>query len=173
MTLARTMVVAACGALLIASVAAAQNPTRSAPGGTADDKVGVNIALQVGSSTYQFNGRGSCTHEPKAYIYETAAKLWRVQQDEAQRSVSLTFWSPASGSADMFSLHVTTGGKTHATSTVKTASGGSLRGAGAVTFAAAGKGGTFTIRATSAAGAAISGTITCDAFTAAIAVGGN
>ena len=158
------------GALVFTSVAAAE---RTSPGTPLDDKVGVNIALQVGGGSYQFTGQGSCTHEPRGYIYGLAAKLWRVQQNEGQRFVTLTFWSPASGSGDMFSLYVTSGGKAHETNTVKGKDAGPIKGSGTVTFAPAGSGGTFTVNATAADGAKISGTIKCDAFRPAIAEGGN
>lgn len=164
---------ALCGAVLFASVAAAQSPIRRTPGAPADDEVGMNIALQVGGATYQFSGRGECGHEPKGYIYATPAKMWTVRQSEGPRSVTLTFWSPASGGADMFNLYVTSGGKSHQTNTVTGKDAGPTKGSGTVTFAPAGTGGVFTVNATAASGAKISGTIKCDAFRAIVAEGGN
>jgi len=162
--------VALGGALVFTAVAAAERPS---PGTPLDDKVGVNVALQVGGGSYQFKGQGSCTHEPRGYIYGIAAKLWRVQQNEGQRFVMLTFWSPASGSGAMFSLHVTNGGKSYETNTVKGKDAPPTKGSGSVTFAPAESGGTFTVNATAADGAKISGTIKCDAFRPAIAEGGH
>ncbi len=168
-----TVGVTVCGAVLFASATTAQRPIRRAPGMPADDKVGVAIALQAGGEAYRFTGQGTCTHEPKGYIYMVPAQQWRVEQTEGTRNVALTFWRPASGSGDMFTLYVQGGGKTYATDTVKTKNGGSPQGSGEVTFASDGAGGTFTINATAANGAKISGTIKCDAFRAAVAEGGN
>jgi hypothetical protein len=162
---------ALCGAVLFASVTAAQ--IGRAAGTPPDDKAAVAIALQVGGAVYQFSGRGECGHEPKGYIYATPAKMWTVRQDEGPRSVTLTLWSPGSGAADMFNLYVTSGGKTHQTNTVTGKDAGPTKGSGTVTFAPAGTGGTFTVSATAASGAKISGTIKCDAFRAIVAEGGN
>lgn len=168
-----TVGVALCGALVFASVAAAQRPTRSAEGAPVDDKVGVTVALQVGGGAYQFSGRGDCGHEPKGWIYGTAAKLWTVEQSEGPKSMTLTLWSPTSGSGNMFTLRVTSGGKSYETDTVKGKDAGPTKGSGTVTIAPAGTGGMFTVNATAANGAKISGTIKCDAFRAVVAEGGN
>ncbi len=173
MKVVRTFSVALCGALVFASVATAQRPTRRAPGMPPDDKVGIAIALQAGGAPYRFTGQATCTHEAKGYIYAIPAQQWRVEQNEGARSVSLTFWRPAGGSGDMFTLYVQGGGKTYAVDTVKTNNGGSPEGSGEMTFAPAGAGGTFTVNATAANGAKVSGTITCDGFRAAVAEGGN
>lgn len=169
----RTIGVASCGVLVLASVAIAQRQAPRAPGTPADDKVGVAIALRAGGESYQFSGAATCTHEPKGYIYAIPAQLWTVEQREGARSVGLTFWKPASGSGDMFMLRVSSGGKTYTTNTVKTKNGGTPQGAGEVTFASAGSAGTFTVNATAANGAKISGTIKCDAFRRAVAEGGH
>ncbi len=165
--------VAVCGSLLFASAVAAQRPTRRQPGPPMDDTVGVNIALQVGGGSYQFGGRASCTHEPKGYIYGVTAKLWRIQQSEGPRSVMLTFWRPASGSGDMFTLLVSNRGSSYETNTVKGKDAGPTKGSGSVAFTAAGNGGTFTVNTTADTGAKISGTIKCDAFRAATAEAGH
>ncbi len=173
MRVVRTFGVALCGAALFASVAAAQRPVRRAPATPADDTVGVAIALQAGGQPYQFNGPATCGHEPKGYIYMVPAQLWRVSQSEGQRSVTLTFWRPASGASDMFNLYVSIGGKTHLVDTVKTKDGGDPEGSGQVTFTPAGAGGIFNVKATSASGVTVTGTIKCDAFRAIVAEGGN
>jgi hypothetical protein len=173
MKLGGTIGAAVCGAMVVASVAAAQSAIRRAPGDDADDNVGVNIALQVGGAAYQVNGRGTCGHEPKGWIYGTAAKMWTVRHRDGSRSVTLTFWSPGGGTADMFNLYVTSGGKTHQANTVTGKDAGPTKGSGTVTFAPAGTGGVFTVNATSAGGAKIGGTIKCDAFRAIVAEGGN
>ncbi len=173
MKLVPTVGVALCGALLFAAVAAAQRPVRRASDTSPGDNVGVAIALQAGGESYTFNGQAKCTHEPKGYIYMVPAQLWRVEQSDGPRSVMLTFWRPAAGSGDMFNLYVSTGGKTHHVDTVKTKSGGDPQGSGQATFAPAASGGTFTVKARTADGATVTGTIKCDGFRAAIAEGGN
>ncbi len=173
MKIVRTFGVALCGALAFASVAAAQRPVRPAVATPGDDKVGVAIALQAGGESYTFNGRGSCKHEPRGYIYMVPAKLWSVNHGEGQRSVTLTFWRPAAGSGDMFNLYVSIGAKTHHIDTVKTKDGGDPQGSGQVTFTPAGSGGIFNVKATSVKGVTVTGTIKCDAFGAIVAEGGN
>ncbi len=162
--------VALCGALLFASVAAAQ---RRLPGSPSGDDVGVAIALQVGADSYRFNGQGSCTQEPRGYIYGVAAHLRTIEQSDGHRSIRLTHWSPASKAGAMFSLYMTSGGKSYETDTVTGKDAGPTRGSGTVTFVTSGAGGTFTVNATTANGAKVAGTIRCDAFRAAIAEGGN
>jgi hypothetical protein len=161
---------AVCGTVLVASVAAAQ---RQIPPPSPAKKVVVEITLQAGRESYRFSGPAECGHEPKGYIYMLAAQLWRVDQSDGARAVSLTFWRPANGSHDMFTIYVRGGGKRFEASTVKTDQGGSLKGSGEVTFASASPGGTFTVNATAANGAKISGTITCSGFGAIVAEGGN
>ncbi|MBP1637075.1 MAG: hypothetical protein H6Q10_3649 [Acidobacteria bacterium] len=162
-----------CAVLAFASVAAAQSTTRRAAGTALNDTAGVSVALQAGGDSYRFTGQAKCTHERQGYIYTVPAQLWSVEQSDGTRSVHLTFWRPASGSADMFTLHLQGGGTTHFTDTVKTPNGGSPRGSGQVTFAPAGAGGTFTVNVTAANGTKISGTVRCDAFGAVYAEGGN
>lgn len=152
-----------------AGLGASQRAEQAAP------TVGVEVSLKAGNSTYAARGQGSCTHAPKASIYGVLSQMWMVRHQDQGRSVQLTFWKPADGSNSMFSVSVN--GKARASvSTVrgKTASAGAKpEGSGSVTFAPAGKGGTFTIDAKAATGESIAGTIKCDAFTAAIAEGGN
>jgi hypothetical protein len=95
--------------------------------------------------------------------------MWTVRHQEDGRSVQLTLWKPADGSAAMFSLSVN-GRKSTSLSTVR---GGQVSGSGTVTLAPAGKGGTFTIDAKGPSGETFSGTFKCEAFTPAIAEGGN
>lgn len=164
---------ALCGALAFASVARSQSPTPRLPG-SQQDKVDVTVALQAGGSAHQVKGPGRCTHEPKAGIYAVPAQQWRVEQRDGQRSVILTFWKPAkSGSGDMFTMLVSNGKNSHATSTVKVGDQGDLEGSGNVTFKSTDKGGIFTINATAGDGTKITGTIACSAFTASYAIGGN
>ncbi len=156
--------------LMIASAVAAQR--RSVPSTLSDTKVDVAITLQVAGQPYRFEGKAECRHAPVASIYNVVAQNWSVQQSDEQRSIGLTLWRPRNTSGDMFSLSVTIGGKTYVVSTVK-AGESSVQGSGKVAFTTSGAGGTFTINATAANGAVITGTIKCSAFTAAYAEAGD
>ena len=162
----RFLVVFVCAALVIPSIGAGKGDrAQSTPEET---KVDVSIALKVAGQPYDFSGKAPCTHAPQASIYETNAQQWRVEHNEGQRSLSLTFWRPASGSGDMFTLHCTISGKSYLVNTVKTDGGGTLQGSGKVTFTPSEPGGAFAIDATAANGSAITGTIKCSAFSAAV-----
>lgn len=132
-------------------------------------KVLLEVSLKVGSDVYDAKGQGSCTHAPKASIYGVLAEMWLVRQEGEGRSVQLTLWKPSDGSVSMFSLSVN-GTKSTTISTVR---GGQVLGSGTVTLTPAAKGGTFTVDAKARTGEAIAGTIRCEAFTPAIAEGGN
>jgi len=166
----RVFVAFVCAALVIPSIGAVQD--RSAPSTPAETKVDVSIALKVAGQPYNFSGKARCTHAPLASIYDTNAQQWSVEHNEGLRSVSLTFWRPADGSGDMFTLHCTISGKSYLVSTVKTNGGGTIQGSGKVTFTPSEPGGTFTIDATAANGLLITGTIKCSAFSAAVPEGG-
>jgi hypothetical protein len=133
-------------------------------------EVPLEVSLKVGGVAYEAKGQGSCTHAPKASIYDVAAEMWSVRQrSDARSSVALTFWKPSDGSPTMFSLSVT-----HTKSTsISTVKGGQVTGSGTVTLSTSGKGGTFTVAAKTSAGEAVAGTIKCEAFTPAIAEGGD
>ncbi|NTU52001.1 MAG: hypothetical protein HGA94_06150, partial [Candidatus Aminicenantes bacterium] len=137
-----------------------------------ETKVDVSIALKVAGQPDNFSGKALCTYAPQASIYDTNAQQWRVEHHEGPQSVSLTFWRPAAGSGDMFTLHCTIGGKSYRASTVRTSGGGTIQGSGKVTFTPSKPGGIFTIDATAANGLAVTGTIKCGAFTAAEDEGG-
>ncbi len=154
--------------LTITSIASAQRrpvPARA-------DATGVAIALQVGSQPYNFHGNAVCQHEPLASIYNVKAELWSVEQNDGDRSMRLTLWHPRSGSGDMFSLSVSSGGKSYVVNTVNAGPQSSVRGSGKVSVTNSGAGGTFSINATAPNGAAITGAITCSAFTGVMAEGG-
>jgi hypothetical protein len=155
-------------ALTIASAASAQR--RPAPAMPAEASVA--ITLQVAGQPYRFEGNGTCRHAPVASIYNVMAEMWGIQQSDGQRSITLTLWRPRSASGDMVSLSVVTGGKSYLVNTVKPDRESAVAGSGNVTLTTAGAGGTFTIKATAVNGAAITGTIKCSAFTAAMAEGG-
>ncbi len=158
-------------ALTIASAGAAQR--RQEPAKPTDTKVDVAITLQVAGQPYHFEGKAEGLHAPVASIYSVVAEMWSVRQSDGQRSVTLTLWRPRNKSGDMFSLSVAAGGKSYIVNTVKPGGESSVKGSGTVIFTTSGAGGTFSINATGANGAAITGTIKCSAFTAAIAEGGD
>ena len=153
-------------ALTITSAASAQG--RRMP--WTRDEVDAAISLQVAGQPYRFEGKAECEHSPVASIYGVMSEMWSVHQNDGQRSVNLTLWHPRSASGDMFSLSVGTRGKAYLVNTVKP--GGAVKGSGKMTVTRSGAGGTFTINATAADGAAITGTVKCSAFTAAVAEGG-
>ena len=132
-------------------------------------QVALEVSLKVGGEAYDAKGQGSCTHAPKASIYGVLAEMWSVRQKSDGRSVELTVWKPADGTDSMFSLSVTAAKST----TISTIRGGQVTGSGTVNVAPSGKGGTFTLDAKARTGEAIAGTIKCEAFTPAIAEGGN
>jgi hypothetical protein len=161
---------AVCGVLVLAAVPAAQVRV---PRGTDRPTVNVAIALKSGVGAYTATGQGRCTYAKMASIYGVLSEQWSVQQSDDSHSVALTFWKPKSGGDPMFNLSLSSGAKSQAVNTVKAPGAPATEGTGTMTFAAADKGGTFTIDAKDAKGGAISGTIKCDAFTPAIAEGGN
>ena len=152
----------ACG--FIANVGA----QRRAPG-KAQPTQAIQVSLKVGGATYQSSQPGKCTHAPVASIYKSMAEMWTVQQAGGGQSLSLTLWKPKDGSGDMVTLAVTSGNVSHHVNTVR---GGTMAGSGKVTLEKSGNGGSFNVDAKSGTGAAISGTIKCDAFAPHMAEGG-
>ena len=73
----------------------------------------------------------------------------------------------------MVTLAVGIGRERHDVNTVKAPKAASVTGSATVKFAPEGKGGTFTLNATAGSAAAITGSITCEAFTTPTAVAGN
>lgn len=157
-------------ALALASPAAAQR--RGELGMAADLKADVAITMQVAGQPYHFEGKAECLRAPVASIYGVMAEMWSVRQSDGKGSVMLTLWRPRNMSGDMVALSVTSRGRSYLVNTIKAAAGSAVQGSGKVTFTPSGAGGTFTIFATTANGAAITGTIKCSAFSAAIAEGG-
>lgn len=165
------------GRLLVAGILAAEVMTstlsaqRRVPGQRAETTVPVTIALKAGAESYNFTGKATCSHAPLASIYNLRAERWTVDQSEGARSLTLAVWRPASGS-DLVSVNLSSAARRHSMSTIKVGNNGTAEGSGTVAFAKDGNGGTFTINATAADGTKITGTVKCDAFTAAIAEGG-
>lgn len=140
-----------------------------APG---SETVPVVIALKADGKAYNFSGQAKCTHAPVAAIYGLRAERWTVDRSESGAlPATLALWHPASG-PDLVSLSFTIGDTRHDFSTIKVGSNGKVEGSGTITLAREGKGGTFTVNATSASGAKLTGTVKCDAFTPAFAEGG-
>jgi hypothetical protein len=160
-----------CGGLVV--LAAVMHAQQQRPSAGQPPTVGVTIALKAGASSYEFAGQASCTYAPIAAIYGVVSEQWNVEQSEGSRSLQLTLWRPKNASGDMFNLSVSGGARPQTVNTVKATSAPAPQGSGSVTLTRAGKGGTFTVNATTAAGGVITGTIKCDAFTPAIAEGGD
>ena len=131
--------------------------------------VPMEVALKVDNAVYDAKGQGSCTHARQAAIYGVLSEMWSVRHEADGRSLQLTLWKPKDGSTQMFSLSIN--GKTNAS--VSTVRGGQVSGSGTVTLEPSGKGGAFTVDAKEKSGVSIAGRIKCEAFTAAIAEGGN
>lgn len=137
--------------------------------GQAQSKQAITASLKVGGQPYESREPGRCTHAPTASIYSILSEMWSVQQSTEGRSLTLTLWKPKDGSGEMMTLAVTAGNSSQQITTVR---GGSTSGSGKVTLAKSAAGGVFTVDAKTGDGAAISGTITCDAFAPHIAEGG-
>jgi hypothetical protein len=164
-----TIGIALFAVLMLVPIAAARQAASSS------GKVGVSIDFKVEDTAYAFNGPASCFYMPKANIMSVSGEHWQVAQQAPERSVVLSFLKPADGGEDMFSLHVTTGGKKYVTNTIVFRRGAAkppTEGSGSAKFEPAGKGGTFTVDATAVNGAKVTGTIKCDGFTARREVGG-
>ena len=157
------------GGIVVSSLVVDVEAQRRVPG-QADAKQGIQVSLNVGGQMYQSGEPGKCTHAPTAAIYKIVSELWSVQQSSNGRSLALSLWKPKDGSGDMVTLSVRNGGSSHEVNTVR--GGGTMSGSGKVTFEKAGNGGTFTVDAKAENGAAISGTIRCDAFAPHLAGGG-
>ena len=138
--------------------------------GQAQSKQAITASLKVGGQPYESREPGRCTHAPTASIYSIVSEMWSLQQSTDGRSLTLTLWKPKDGSGEMMTLAVSTGTASHQITTVR--GGSSASGSGKVTLAKSAAGGVFTVDAKTGDGAAISGTITCDAFAPHIAEGG-
>ena len=136
------------------------------------DEVGVAITLQVAGQPYHFEGKAVCHHAPVASIHNVTSEMWNLRQIDSRRAIMLTPWHPKNMSGDMFSLSVQIDSKGYIVDTVKSGKGKSEPGSGKVSFSTSGAGGTFTINTTTKDGAAITGTIKCSAFSAAMVEGG-
>ena len=165
-----TLLYLAAALTIAAPVSVQRRPAGSAP---QEAKVSATIALTVAGVAYQFSGQAVCEHLSRGSIYDIPAARWSVRHSEPARDLSLTVWRPQSGSGDMVTLAVGIGGKRHDVNTVKAPKATSVTGSATVKFAPEGKGGTFTLNATAGSGAAVTGTIKCEAFTTPAAVAGN
>ena len=155
-------------AILFCAVSSVTEAQRRVPGQAPTQRI--EAALKLGSEAYSSSEPGKCTHAPAASIYQVASELWSVQQSAEGRSLSLSFWRPKDGSADMVTLSVTSGKTSHQINTVRV--GGGTSGSGKVTLDKTGEGGTFTVDAKTASGVPVTGTIKCDSFAPHVAEGG-
>lgn len=157
--------------ILALALAGAPHAAQRRPMGTAPEETTTNvtISLQVGAAAYNFTGQAKCDHLDKGSIYDVVAERWSVEQQEGPNNLTLSVWKPLAGGENLINLYVSSGGKSHQVSTT----GPTKEGSGTILLAPRGKGGTFTIKATAKDGAAISGTVKCEAFVPAMAVAGN
>jgi hypothetical protein len=163
--------IAWCGVLAVGPIAAEQRRVTGAD--ARKTTVGVTASLKAAGESYDLSGPARCTHAPMAAIYGIVSEQWTVEQSEGTRSLNLTLWKPKNGSGEMFTFSVSPGRRAHSVNTVKAGNAPAPSGSGTVKLAPAGSGGTFTIDAKTADGAAITGTVKCDEFLAAVAEGGN
>jgi hypothetical protein len=159
----------AVSALLPVS-ASAQKKGRPDPDGP-DPKVGLTIALQVGTGRYDFTGQGVCLQIPDGEIFDAPAALYSVRQTGDRQRLNMTLYRLKKGS-DMVTINVTIGSTTHSVSTVKVGTNGVPLGSGTAKLDTAGAGGTLTIDATDAKGTKITGTIKCETFNRPLASNG-
>lgn len=157
---------AVCAVMLLPVVAAAGAQVRREPGRTA---VELSLDLNAGGEVMKGTGTGACTHAPRASIYGVTSQLRTARLADGPKSIQITLWDPLDGSDDMFTVAFGSG---DAAGTVSRVRGGTTAGSGTVTFEPSGKGGTFRIDAKTADGRAVSGTVTCSAFTPHVAEGG-
>jgi hypothetical protein len=161
--------VSVISAILFCTMSSATEAQRRVAG-QAQPTQRIEAALKLGGEAYTSSEPGKCTHAPTASIYQVVSELWSVQQSSDGRSLSLSFWRPKDGSADMVTFSVTSGNTSHQINTVRGA--GTTSGSGKVTLEKSGNGGTFPVDARAASGVAVIGTIKCDSFAPHVAEGG-
>ena len=152
----------AAGLLFANQTVRAQKGARSDPDGP-DPKVGLTIALTVGSARYDFTGQGVCLEIPDGSIFGAPASIYSARHTTDKQRLNVTLYRVKQG-GDMVTLNVTMGKETYSVSTVKTGGPGVPLGSGTATLERTGKGGALTIAATDPKGVKISGTVTCEAF---------
>ncbi len=157
-------------AVALAAASAAEAQVRRQP--PRAQQAPIQIALEIGSRSYAVSGQGECRTAPKASIYGLAAALYSVSYSSGAQSLDLTVWRPASGAADMLSLHFSDGSKRYEVDTVKAGTKRATKGSGKATFEREGAGGVFKIDAVSASGEKVVGKIHCGGFAGIQAEGG-
>ena len=128
-------------------------------------QVPLHVQLSVGGQRFDYRGLGACEWTRNAFVYELPAARWTVRHTEQNRHVHLVLWRPHRRPGDLVAMTVRLGDRAHRVNTVRTKTRIEALGSGQVTFVPRDEGGTFTVQATSDAGASIAGTITCGAFT--------
>jgi hypothetical protein len=157
-----------CVAIVLILCAGFLHAQARRPPGQGRETVPVTVSLKLGGSSYASSAAGSCTHAPTASIYGTLSEMWSVRQQDGGRSVQLTMWRSKKDGEETFNLSVND--KTDFQ--ISTVRGGQVSGTGTIKLQPSGKGGTFTLDGKTKGGEAVSGTISCAAFTAAVAEGG-
>jgi hypothetical protein len=132
-----------------------------------DRKVSMRVALQVGGVRYDAVDTGVCLHVVGGGIYEQPAEQYSMRHNAPGRRLNLTVWRLTSG-GDMFTLRVSNGTVDVSIDTVRAGKKLTTSGSGTVSVQAGSKGGTFTISAADAHGVRVSGTVSCDEFTAPV-----
>jgi hypothetical protein len=131
----------------------------------------VEIALQIGGTSYRYNGEANC-RRAEGSVYEIRATQYSVSQRAGKDSLNMTLWRPKDGAPDMLVLNVSVGGKRHDIDTVKSRTKRDARGSAKLSFEPSGRGGTFRIEAVAGDGEKVAGTVKCAAFGAVRAEGG-
>jgi hypothetical protein len=157
-----------CGAIVLTLSTGLPHAQVRRPPGQGREPVPVTVSLKIGGGSYSSSTAGSCTHAPTASIYGVLSEMWSVRQQDEGRSVALTMWRSKKDGEETFNLSVNDKKSVR----INTVRGGQGSGTGTIKLQPSGKGGTFTVDGKTDAGEAVSGTISCAAFTAAVAEGG-
>jgi hypothetical protein len=147
----------------LALLLSAGTPTAERAAAPADETTNVEIALEVDGKPFVLKGTGECNFTDQATIYDAPATMWAVRQSNGDRDVNLTMWRLRQG-GDSLTLSITAGDKTYRVNTTKVGQHGTIEGAGRWTFTKSGAGGVFTIDASTAWRAKITGRLTCGGF---------
>jgi hypothetical protein len=123
----------------------------------------VKADMNVGGATYAAKGPGECRYSAGTGLLEGPGQMWSLRRHDAAGDVNFMMWRLRHG-GDMFTLTITSGGKTHGVSTLQIGPHSDAHGSGSVTFEQRGSGGQFTIAAVDAGGAKLTGTLWCSVF---------
>ena len=164
-----SIAIASLAVVILSGVAQAQRPRHRrqsiVAGAGEEESTKVTLALAVGRQQYNETGLGRCTYTPTASIYNTLAAMWNVEYaPSGSRSLTMTVWRPLAGdTTPQLNLYIGDGPTRYRIATVK---GSELLGKGSVQIIKHREGGRFEITGSSAEGAAVRGSITCEKFAA-------